>query len=476
MAVNHSHGHGEHHHHHAGDAHMLPEQPLDPASQSLADALRRSFGVLKVLMLVLVALYLLSGIFTVKQDERAVVLRFGDIVGKGTAAAVKEPNWHWSLPFPFDSHVVVNVAERELPVEFMLQLTDEERTSGKMQPKYNPLSPERDDYVVTGDANILHISLKVKYRVTDVVDYITHVYPAPDPTAGLRSAPHQKNPEYSILRNLTRDAVIATAARFAALDIRGDMQDEFLLAVASNLIGRLDALESSGRPLGITVDRNTGVIAPKSEVGDMEAIMPPPQTKEAFDQVFSAETKKSGDVTRANTAAKSQLIQTAGDNFVAIAQAVENEAELLREVSAAESAGGDATSIREKLKAQRKIVEDLLLAASGNVRTIIENAKITKNQIIQEAQSDYDNYLKVLPEYLKNPRIFLARLRDEARARAIAKQEVVKVYVPEGADTYWLKIPREMQELVKPQGSDKAAREKQIKSEINAPMIQPKFR
>ena len=54
---------------------------LDAAHQSLADALRVSFWVLKLAMLLLVVVYLFSGVFNVREQEIAVCLRFGRIVG-----------------------------------------------------------------------------------------------------------------------------------------------------------------------------------------------------------------------------------------------------------------------------------------------------------------------------------------------------------------------------------------------------------
>ena len=54
---------------------------LDPAQQSLAEALRLSFGILKITMLALLVVYALSGTFSVGSNEVAVRLRFGDYVG-----------------------------------------------------------------------------------------------------------------------------------------------------------------------------------------------------------------------------------------------------------------------------------------------------------------------------------------------------------------------------------------------------------
>src|SRR5690348_12096254 len=83
----HDHGHGDHDHgdghdHHHGEGDGDGHEPggngrarfeeLDPAQQSLADALRVSFGVLKAIMVVLLILYAFSGFFSVGNNEVAL--------------------------------------------------------------------------------------------------------------------------------------------------------------------------------------------------------------------------------------------------------------------------------------------------------------------------------------------------------------------------------------------------------------------
>ena len=51
---------------------------LDPAQQSLAEALRVSFGILKLAMLGLLIAYAFSGTFSVGSNEVALRLRFGE--------------------------------------------------------------------------------------------------------------------------------------------------------------------------------------------------------------------------------------------------------------------------------------------------------------------------------------------------------------------------------------------------------------
>ncbi len=420
------------------------DQALDPANQSLADALRRSFGVLKLLMLVLVVLYFLSGWFSVKPNEVGVIMRYGRVVGTGPAA-VLQPRWYWSWPYPFEQWVTVSTSEREMPIEFMFQLSDQERATGISGYKYDNLSPLRDDYLITGDVNILHASLVIKYHVTDAIAYLSNVHPMPMVGAGARAKPYQLAPEYAILSHLARDAVIETAAGRHALDIRGSRQDEFLLAVAARLSGKLKELERAGFPLGISIDPNTGVLAPKSST--VEAIMPPRQTQEIFDRVFSAQTEKSVAIAKASTEAQERLLQAAGLTYAELADAVGTEFQLMLELSEAQSSADVEVASRidalsADLARQRELTESLLAKASGEAQGIIKSAQIKRDRLIKEASADYDQYQRLLPEYLKHPEIFTSRLRDESLAKALDSKKVGKILLPEGSGRFWLKISR----------------------------------
>ncbi len=433
------------------------DEPLvdaaDPASQMLADALRKSFKVLKALMLVLVVLYCLSGVFSVKPNEAAVVVRFGRIVTEAGQPKVYAQGWHWSWPFPIDRSEVFSIKERELDVKFMLAVSPEEQAKNKLDARFNPLAPERDDYLVTGDANILHASLRIKYRIENVVDYVTNVYPMADSGASLESverSPYLSYPEYTLLRNLARGAVIETAAGSAALDIRGSRQDAFLREVARAIDGKLADLAQRGRPLGIRVDKSGGVIAPKGGIAGLEAIMPPRQVQDVFDKVLASQSEKQKKITQAQTAARAALVETAGPRYSEIAEAVQLEFDLLRRLSSAVASaeegaapGPSRQSLEEQLAGQRKATEELLTEATGYVRFIIKDAEIRKNKILKEVVADYDHIMSVLPEYRRNPEIFMSRKRDELRQRALANPKVVKWLVPRGKQKFYVSIPRE---------------------------------
>ena len=68
-------------HDHHDPAHA-PET-RDAGSQALSEALRSSFVIVKFAMAVLLVVIILSGIFTVGPQEKAIILRFGRPVGEG---------------------------------------------------------------------------------------------------------------------------------------------------------------------------------------------------------------------------------------------------------------------------------------------------------------------------------------------------------------------------------------------------------
>ena len=63
-----------------------PEVNEDAGSQALSEALRSSFAIVKALMIGLVIVFFASGFFTINQQERGIILRFGKPVGAGEKA------------------------------------------------------------------------------------------------------------------------------------------------------------------------------------------------------------------------------------------------------------------------------------------------------------------------------------------------------------------------------------------------------
>ena len=144
-----------------------PPEPPDPGQQSLADALQFSFVALKAIMVLLLIGYAFSGVFPVDEQEVAVRLRFGEIVGEDR---IYQQGWHFGLPVPIEDRVEVSTASQTVTVRdaFWYELTENQETltrAERAQQITQPLNPEVDGSLLTGDANIVHGRFTAAFRV-----------------------------------------------------------------------------------------------------------------------------------------------------------------------------------------------------------------------------------------------------------------------------------------------------------------------
>ena len=171
----------EHQHLPGAPGHQHPDVPPEAApsedagSRALADALRSSFFIVRIVMVILVLAFLGSGFFQVNPQERKVILRFGKTVGSGDAALLG-PGWHWSFPPPIDEVVRIPFAQ-SLSVTSTVgwyHTTPSEAADEAMgfKPAGHPsLDPAVDGYTLVGDGNIIHARATLSYRVQDPIRY-----------------------------------------------------------------------------------------------------------------------------------------------------------------------------------------------------------------------------------------------------------------------------------------------------------------
>ena len=234
-----------------------PETPVDAGSRALSEALRSSFGVVKFVMLVLVLVFLGSGVFKVGPGERAIKLRMGRVVGQGQQALLTE-GLHWSLPYPFEEYERVSVtgSKKVSSTTGWYAVTAEQALAG-IEPQAGPtLNPTVDGYVLTGDNNIIHVRATLTYHVSDPVRYIFSFVNASN-----------------AVQSALDDALLYAASRFKVDDIL--VRDVFGFQDAVNrrvaeLVGK--------RELGITLEQCV-----------VDRTAPPRQLKLAFQSVLDAD-------------------------------------------------------------------------------------------------------------------------------------------------------------------------------------------
>jgi modulator of FtsH protease HflK len=236
-----------------------PETPVDAGSQALAEALRSSFAIVKVVMVLLVLLLLASGFFTVGPQQRAILLRFGRPVGEGEKALLL-PGLHWSLPPPIDERVMVSISGLQQVKSSVgwYALTPEQELAGTEPFGGATLNPVADGYALTADANIIHTKAILTYRIKDPIRYEFSFVNASN-----------------AVRNALDNALLFAASRFKVDDIL--TRD---IAGFQDAVRRHVTQSAEMQDLGIVVEQ----CAVQS--------VPPRQLKEAFATVLKAEVMR----------------------------------------------------------------------------------------------------------------------------------------------------------------------------------------
>lgn len=215
-----------------------PEQPEPEAAgqRALAQALKGSFFVLKMAMILLVIFCLFKGIFSVRPSEVVVKLRFGDIAPSWQGKWVLEPGSGAHVQFPWEELEVIPTAEQALPLT--QDFWTEWRKKDPSQ-KLKTLDVRTDGYLITGDANIVHMQMRVLYRARgDAAGALSYKFAIEDPK--------------EILKRMVRSAAVKVVG---SMDVMQVIKRQHLLdQITTEVRARLADFESAaGVSLGLDV-------------------------------------------------------------------------------------------------------------------------------------------------------------------------------------------------------------------------------
>jgi membrane protease subunit HflK len=242
---------------------MLPTKQLnarewDPASESLAEALKLSLRILKWIMALLIILFLGSGIFMVEQHEVAMVLRFGKIQGT-MADRILKPGLHWTWPYPLSEVVKLPMGRvHTMKLDGFWYREPLVASKGNQEKIPDTLDPETEGYCLTADANIIHSQWQVRYTISDAYLYLA-----------------KSNDPQTLLQNIVEETIVEAMAGFPIHDALG-RSDDLRRLLHLKLQDKLNYLE-----LGMEIQ---GL--------DIIQIAPARQTKDAFESVLRAEREQ----------------------------------------------------------------------------------------------------------------------------------------------------------------------------------------
>jgi membrane protease subunit HflK len=295
----------EHHHEHARGPRQeapLALAPEDAGSRALSDALRSSFLIDKTIMLLLVILFFASGFFVVGPQERAVKLRFGKPVGEGDAALLG-PGAHWSWPYPIDEVVKIpfsQVQEARSTVGWYAVTPEQEATRTEPPPR-ETLNPVVDGYVLTGDANIIHVRATLRYRIIDPLSFIFSYTNTP-----------------AMITNALDSALYFAAAQFSVDDVLTRNQ----VAFRERIERRINQVSAEQR-LGIEVENVL-----------LSATRPPRQLAERFRAALEASVRSERLINEARSYANESMSRAQGEAATRLGLAQSDRTRLVEAVSA----------------------------------------------------------------------------------------------------------------------------------------------
>ncbi|MEY2796392.1 MAG: hypothetical protein RIR10_2108 [Planctomycetota bacterium] len=157
---------------------------LDPATQSLGEALKLSYRILQVGILALVVMFLFSGFQSVKEGDTGVKTLFGAIAGAEGEEQL-QPGFQPFWPYPVGDLVVFEQKRtlrldtqfwpaRQVQGDTKQKSTDEQIDSADAAAG---LRPGSDGYVLTRDGDIVHAQIEAEYQVADAVRFLQTTSP-----------------------------------------------------------------------------------------------------------------------------------------------------------------------------------------------------------------------------------------------------------------------------------------------------------
>ncbi len=196
----------------------------------------RSAGVGAVLIgLVVIVVWLGSGVFIVQEGQQAVVTSFGRY------SHTVDAGFHYRLPYPFQAHETVSVTQL--------------RTKEIGRSTVSQATGLRDSSMLTQDENIIDIRFTVQYRLKDARDYL--------------------------FQNRDPDEAVTLAAESAVREIVGRSKIDSVLyeqrdAIAADLVKSVQA----------QLDRlKAGIVVVNVNV---QSVQPPEQVQAAFEDTLKA--------------------------------------------------------------------------------------------------------------------------------------------------------------------------------------------
>jgi membrane protease subunit HflK len=403
---------------------------FDAAGKSLSEALKTSFIILKIIMIVLVVAFLASGFKTVSSDEQALVLRFGRIQGVGEERLLG-PGLHWIFPYPIDEMVKIPTAKKvnlAIGTFWYYQTEAEILGEGPKRRERVPekLDPVKDGYCLTrseaqenapagsdgSDYNIVHSKWQLTYQINDPERFFKNAY-VEDVEPGEIYFDVITRSIRPFLEDIIEDAVVTAMVNYT-IDEAIESQDRIPKHVRRLMQERLDQIESGIRVVSVYLIDITW----------------PRQVDSAFQASIEASQKSQRAISEARTYAENALSQAGGPMAL----------ELL-----SPQAGKTIQYLTEEQKTL------LWSQLAGAAQEKIAVARAYRTSVVENARANADYLREILPEYRKRPRLVIQKIYQDAIEYVLNNTDEKFIIQPtKGAENTEIRVLLNRDQTLKP--------------------------
>ena len=375
---------------------------MDPANQSLAEALRISYTLLQFSILVLAVVFLFSGFQTVAENSTGVRTLFGAIEGDGDDAQLSpglQPFW----PYPVGEIITVPM-RRAVRVDnaFWPRLSSDQITIDQAieaAAVTTPLRPGRDGSLMLRDGDLAHAKIEAEYEIEDPVEYLDRF-----------NAEQADN----VVRTALERAAVQVASR-STLDWFLENREEPPLEMKAAAQETLDQIQSGIRLVSVSMPERR----------------PPLAVAKAVQGVQAAREQAKITLELARRDVRTILDEAAGASAYDDLISRINEYELALSSGDMEKAEAALAAVNERFD------ED---DVAGTAASTIARARTYRSMIESTLGNDARRLAGLLPAYRENPDQLVRQLWLESYREVLAGPEVEVFSAPPGMGNLALRL------------------------------------
>lgn len=375
---------------------------FDAGSEALTNALQKAFNILKVIMVIIILIFLVSGFFRVESGEKALVLRLGKLM---TPEPLTE-GLHWTWPGPISEKIIIPVTKVQvLPMDLFwyFQTLEEklaEKRSGVAGRGGPTLVPGKDGYCLTrndaletdegADYNIVHAKWKINYKMSRPELFYRNVYYR-DRVPGEDFLDVATETVEPMLESMAANAIVSTMVKYTI--------DEAIVSDSRIASEVKTILQDKLRNIrcGISID----------SVDVDGKITWPRQVNREFEMANQVSEMSQKMITEAEGYSRKILNETGGENAV----------EILAELKS------------EGLTEERK--QELFSQLSGLCQGKILRARADRTMLAKRAEANATTFKSILPQYRKYPKLVVQQLYQDAVQQVLENAEE-KIFIEPG--------------------------------------------